>query len=450
MADAPQKPYSLELLQLLDQCCTPYHTVAVVCNQLQKQGFIQLREEDEWCLEEDCGYFVSRGDTSVIAFHTGTAPWNPIQGFRIGLCHTDAPSLKLRLRSAEQRLEQLRIPVEVYGGPILSSWLDRPLDVAGQLFGIDANGETVSLLVRSESPLAVIPNPAIHLVDLNHGFAYNPQQHLAALLGRGNLHDLWEQLIPQEFRSNFNQIMGGALYLVDGTPATLCGLNGDYIQAGRLDNAISCLAFCQAMARAVQQPQYTCQVAAFFDLEETGSNFNSAGSSFLPTVLKRITNAFSLDSDAFYRKCANSFMVSADAAHAIHPNFPEYHENAEAATGAPGYALNDDCAYSPKPGKGVVLKSQCSQSYATTAVGETLFNGLCSAYNIPCQYFLPRSDKRFGRTIGPNCAAELGIPTVDIGAPMWSMHSCRETMCLDDVAALVDFMGAFWCHPGLR
>ena len=392
-----------DFLEFLNASYTPYHAVGCLAMQLQEAGFRHLEESAHWELQPgDCGFVVRGG--ALIAFRLSTATAPDAHGFRIALAHTDSPSLKLKLADANggKNGEPLRIPVEVYGGPILSTWLDRPLGVAGRVAGM-SNGRPSAELVASEGPMAVIPNPPPHFTNTNSGhFSYNPQEHLAALFDAPDLASLYELLLAGLPMPVGKTLPAAELFLYSTMSAQLIGLSSTpYVQGARIDNLSSCHSIIEALLAAPNSED--TQVAALFNLEEVGQSFDSAGSNFLPRVLSRI-------------------------AHAFNPNFAGFYD--------PGYA--------PKLGGGPALKLNAQLRYATTVLGEALFHQVAEKANVPTQVFEARSDMPCGGTIGPVTATALGIPAIDLGIPIWAMHSLRETASIADVAYLTRFVQAYW------
>ena len=412
-----------DFLQFLNASLTPYHAVGYLAAQLQPAGFRHLEEADHWELKPGDRAFVVRGG-ALVAFQVGKRE----RGFRIALGHTDSPSLKLKLADASggSHGHPLRIPVEVYGGPIFSTWLDRPLGVAGRIAAMTNDGPAAQL-VDSEGAVAVIPNPPPHLVNLNGNFSYNPQEHLAAIFDADDLTSLLQLLLSG------TQIPGGQspaaeLFLYDPTPAQVIGISSQpYVQASRIDNLSSCHGIIQALLAT--EDEQTTKVAALFNLEEVGRSFDSADSNFLPMVLRRIAAELDPAADAYERMLADSQpMLSIDVAHALNPNFANLF----------------DSGYAPKVGGGPALKLNAQLRYATTVLGEAFFRAIAQKAEVPTQVFETRSDMPCGGTIGPVTAAKLGILTIDLGIPIWAMHSLRETCSLADVDYLTRFVKAYW------
>ena len=421
-----------QLLAFLDASPTAYHAAANASQFLAENGFALLDEGGEWHLETGHGYMVQRNQSSLLAFRTGTDR-RPVgeRGFRIVTAHTDSPAPKLKLRGANSLAGQLRIPVEIYGGLIHSSWLDRPLGVAGRVACKDLDGNGIAMkCIDLEFPVAVIPNPAIHLErNINHASEYNPQQHLAALFGRASV-DAFLLKICQAARCDLQNLMDMDLFLYDACKATFCGLDNDLVSSPRLDNLTSCHAILNALRQAM--PTDNIQVAFLADNEEVGSRSpQGAQSSFLRSTLERVALCLGAGPQDFYRLLAHSSLVSADSAHGQHPNYPEKH----------------DGSYAPKLNEGVVIKSNASLNYSSNAETASRFRALCQTYHIPVQDFINRSDMPCGSTIGPMCASLLGIPGIDIGTPLLAMHSCRELGGTDDHLFLIQALTAFLNMP---
>lgn len=410
------------LVEFLNSSPTKYHSAAAIASELESNGFQALDEKDEWSLVSGGKYFVQRNRSSVIAFRIGN-PGN----LRIAVCHTDSPSMKLRLKDAKEQDGLLRIPVEVYGGASNPTWLDRPLSVAGIAYFRDGDGKLSYHLVTGTASQAVIPNPPIHFVNLNDGIKYNQQNQLAAMLPYSSLQSFVDSLTPEGFPQQSAETFQAELYLADAQKAIL--LNGDLplIQAAHLDNLTSCQAVLNAL-NTCENPTGTI-VGGFFDLEEVGLNFQSAGSNFLRSVLERI--AFNLPNNspqALHRMLASAHCLSIDVAHAFHPNFPE----------------KFDKKMAPVVGAGPAIKYQANQRYATTLPGAVMLQEIARAKGLPLQEFTPRSDMGCGSTIGPMVAGSLGIPTVDIGVAIWAMHSVRETCAVEDVNTLENLVKGFF------
>ena len=411
------------IFQFLDKSPSAFHATTNACKILQDAGYQQLDEASHWQLKPGKGYFVTRNQSSVIAFqyHGKTTG-----GFRLVTGHTDSPAPKLKLAGASFSNGSVRVPVQLYGGDIHMSWLDRPLGVAGRIAFLDAKNQPKTALVNINRPVAVIPNLAIHLNHgVNNGLALNPQSQMAALFGGKSIEDLIDEF-AKAAKQKITTILDAELFLYDIQPATIVGLDNSLISSPRLDNLTSCHAAICGLLDA--KPRGVTPVIFLADNEEIGSRTpQGAMSTYLHTVMDRITLAAKGTQEDTYRAMAASSMLSIDSAHAIHPNYPEKH----------------DPAYAPKMNQGIVVKHNADFKYATTSETATRFRALCKKHGIKLQDFVNRSDMPCGSTIGPTCAAELGVPGIDIGSALWAMHSCREIGGLKDHDDLIKAAQAF-------
>jgi aspartyl aminopeptidase len=409
-----------------------YHATSTIISRLLAAGFEMLSEADSWKLRAGGRYFVARNHSAVIAFIVGSSPpWEG--GFSMAGSHTDSPGLKLRPDTIQRAAGCLRVGVEVYGGPILATWMDREYSLGG-LAMVDIEGQLVPRLFDLQRPVAVVPNPAIHMQkNINEGFQYNRHQHLQAVFGpvaAGAEKTALAGLIAEALGVASEQIRGFDAFLHDAHGPSLVGIDEAMIVSGRLDN----LAMCHAILHALLRSQETSatRVALFMDNEEVGSQTRQgADSSFMETLLHRVTAALGGERDAFWRSMARSFMVSADMAHAAHPNFPEFH----------------DAGYSPVINGGPVVKFSANYRYATTSESAAEFERWCRQAEVPSQRMLNRSDMPPGSTIGPMSSARLGVAAVDVGNPMWAMHSVRETAGVMDQWYMTRFLTTFFSAP---
>ncbi|MDD4537849.1 MAG: M18 family aminopeptidase [Lentisphaeria bacterium] len=415
------------LMAYLDASPTAYHATANARARLEQAGFTALDEGAAWSPQAGCGYFVERNQSALIAFRVGTGSL-AADGFRLVAAHTDSPAPKLKWRGAAERSGVLRIPVESYGGMLQSTWFDRPLAIAGRIALKAADGGIRWQLVLSSRPLAIIPSLAIHLNrDVNQGAAINVQQHLAALGGACSFADILKELCG----ATPAELLDADLFLADCQPATLCGVNQDIISASRLDNLCSCQAALDALIAA---PSAAATPVIFLaDNEEVGSETaQGAASAFWRDTLERLCLTQSNgDRETIFRALSRSFLLSLDAAHAVHPNYEEKH----------------DPAYAPVLNRGVVIKNNASFRYSSTAVSSALFRQLCRDQGIAHQDFINRSDQPCGSTVGPTCAARLGVKAVDVGIPLWAMHSSRESAGVKDQQALTEAVAAIFAMP---
>ncbi len=426
MSEPLSPPVWAELPQFIAAAVTPFHVRQIISDALRAGGFQEFSEREAWQLTPGKTGFVQRNQSALIAFRIGSSSEPGRGGFNLIAAHTDSPGLKLKLRGAQRQAGTLRIPVEVYGGPIDGTWLDRPLGIAGRIWELERDTENPRL-VDSRRALAVIPNLAIHFQRPNdEGIVYNRQQHLAALCGAGELEELLEELLGTKPPADLADL-SEELYLYAIEKPQLLGLHGDLLSAPRLDNLASCQAGLIALLKA--PPQSATQVLLLADNEEVGNrSAQGADSSFLRDILWRLAPGVPASEENLLRHLSASWMLSADAAHALHPNYPEAH----------------DPSYGPVINGGVVVKSHASLRYASNAVSQGRLLRLCRQSGLPVQFFTSRSDKPCGSTIGPTCSARLGIPAVDLGIPLWAMHSCREIAGCQDQKALQAVFAAFW------
>jgi aspartyl aminopeptidase len=413
-----------DFIRFLDACPTPYHAAREVGERLAGAGFQALDERAAWRLGPGDRAFLVRGGT-IIAFVLGQIPpWE--SGFVLLGAHTDSPNLRLKPNPEHTQHGYRQLSVEVYGGVLLGTWLDRDLSLAGRV--VLSGGKTE--LVRLPGSVCRIPNLAIHLNrDVNkEGLVLNAQTHLMPLWSleakqSGSILDLVTAALAQTSSAGAkpSDIVGFDLCLFDTQGAALGGASGELLSSARLDNLGSCYPAHQALIAAGDAGAST-RVVALYDHEEVGSQTASgARSLLLETVLERLTLAYpEAGRDALPRALARSFFVSADMAHAVHPNYPDKH----------------DKQHRPLIGGGPLVKVNANQSYATDGIAHGAFIDACRAEGISPQVFVSRNDQPCGSTIGPITAARLGLRTIDVGNPMLAMHSCRETAGTHDTAVM--------------
>lgn len=413
-----------DVLNYLNASPTAFHAAANARRRLLEAGFTCLSEGDRWTLAAGGKYVVERNGSALIAFRL-PAQWSAAAGFRLLTAHTDSPGLKVKLPGSADAANLLMVPVEVYGGAILSAWLDRPLALAGRAVW-ETPGGLEARLFKLEEPLAVIPNLALHLNrDVNQGFSYNPRQHLSVCLGKASPADLRRRLddavgCPADVTARYE------LFLHEQTPARLGGLNRDLLTGPRLDNLTSCHAAVAAVTAAPADAAIS--VAFLADHEEIGSvSAQGANSAFLRDVLHRVVLALGGDGEDCLRALSGSRLLSMDSAHAVHPSYLDKY----------------DSAATPVIGGGVAIKTNVSQRYCTNALSAERFAAMCRREGIPCQAFTNRADMPCGSTIGPACAALLGLEGLDVGTPILAMHSIRETAGVQDHLALMAAARAF-------
>lgn len=418
------------LLEFIDRSPTPFHAVQEMTRTLSDKGFNKLTETDAWNLVPNGKYFLTRNDSSLIAFEVGT---KPDAGFKIIGAHTDSPNLRLKPNAGFAKSGYLQLGVEVYGGVLLSTWTDRDLSLAGRVI-LGSKKKPFSKLIRFNEPLLRIPQLAIHLNrDVNKkGLILNAQNHLPPIFSleqKSSPDEILKKMISHELKCKPADILGLELSLYDTQPGTLAGPEKEFIFSGRLDNLASCHSAMHALTESTKKDPAT-KVIAFYDHEEVGSETaQGAGSPFLKDVLERIT--LTGERETFFRAMAKSFFISADMAHAVHPNYSDKY----------------DTQHMPIINGGPVIKSNAGQRYATEGLSSAWFEELCNKAKVPVQKFVVRSDLGCGSTIGPITAANLGVRTVDVGNPMLSMHSIREMSGSKDHEYMIRAFKEFFHSP---
>lgn len=414
-----------KLFRFLDESPTCYHAAANAKAALTAAGAVELRESEQWKLEKGTLYIVERGDSALVAFRV---PEGPFHGFLMAAAHSDSPTFKVReTAEAASAGNTLRLSVEPYGGGVWRGWLDRPLSVAGRVV-IRQGDRLVSRLVNIDRDLLVIPGVAIHMDrSVNKGAELNPAVDLLPLLGCGKEPGAFRKLIAEAAGVREEHLLSTELFLYPRTKAVQTGLNGEFIVSPRLDD-LQCVFGCLEGFLAAK-PGGSLPVLAVFNNEEVGSNTRQgADSTFLTDVLERIAHGCGLDSEGWKAAVANSFMVSADNAHAIHPAHPEYADKGEC----------------PVLGGGIVIKYNANQRYTTDAVSGAVFQAICQEAGVPVQRYSNRADLPGGSTLGNISTAHLSVPTVDIGLPQLAMHSVCETAGAADTDHLVKAMTAYF------
>ena len=402
--------YTQNLLNFIDSSTTSFHVVANLKKELKLKNYTELREQGNWTLKKNSKYFVTRADGSIIIFTT-PKNWTKEYSYKIIGAHTDSPCLKIKNNPVSTKEGYQLLNIEVYGGVLLSSWFDRDLNFGGRLIIENDAGELEQKTVTVTKKLR-IPRLAIHLDrDVNrNGFTPNPQEHMFPVIGLNNNLSFNDWLKKETGVTG--TILSWDLFLFDTEKSSFGGINNEFIYAPRLDNLASVHASFEAILQS-ENSDNEVQMAVYFQHEEIGSESqNGANSNFLEATLKRIHNFISDNEEHYFQAIARSFFISADMAHAVHPS----------------YSTKHDPNHKPHIGKGPVIKSNANMRYATDAFSIAKFKQWCKKANVPFQDFCSRNDIGCGSTIGPMTAAKIGIPTIDIGNPMLSMHSIRE-MC---------------------
>jgi len=483
---APPPQEAVDCVAYLNDAWTPYHSVLATCKELLAAGFQEISERDAWSLAPGGKYFFTRNMSAVTAFAVG-AKYAPGEGFIIIGAHTDSPCPKLKPNTKTSGAGFLQVRVQNYGGGLWYTWFDRDLGIAGRVLVRRGGGSEGALpkfsheLVKIDRPIMRIPSLAIHLDrTLSDGFKVNFQSHMVpviatavnAALGGGAAaagaaaeegapaaaaaaeaqpdakkakedteskhHPILLEMLSEELGCAPGDIMDFELQLCDVQPSVIGGARREFIFSGRLDNLASCFASLRAMVATSSDASLAeetgVRMMVHFDHEEVGSDSaQGAGSSMTEDAMRRITGALTAgagpaEEGAEERSRRASFCVSADMAHAVHPNYSDRHE--------PGHQ--------PKFGGGVVVKHNANQRYATDAVTAFLFRELGERVGVPVQEFVVRSDLGCGSTIGPILSTSTGIRTVDVGAPQLSMHSVREMCGVEDIAHAVKHFTAVY------
>lgn len=429
MTDSVEK-FNKGLVDFLAASPTPFHAVETMKTALLEKNFNELKEADIWQLNKAGKYFITRNDSSIIAFKLGENDLSE-SGFRMIGAHTDSPCLKVKPNPELVKHGYGQLGVEVYGGALLNPWFDRDLSLAGRVNFVDANDQLRSRLIDFKNPIAVIPSLAIHLDrEANTLKAVNQQTDLPPVLllcdepEKFNL----KKLLSEEFEKedkDVKQILDYELFFYDVQPPALIGLKHEFLASSRLDNLLSCYTGLMALLDADdgQAALLVCN-----DHEEVGSmSASGAKGTFLKSVLERIL----VDNESRNRMLAMSVLVSADNAHGVHPNFADKH----------------DSNHGPLLNAGPVIKVNANQSYATNSGTAALFRILAKQVDVPLQSFVVRTDMGCGSTIGPITAAEIGVKSIDVGVPTFAMHSIRELAGAKDAYYLYRVLKCFNNKP---
>jgi aspartyl aminopeptidase len=422
------------LLDFIDASPSPWHVADSLENHLKQYGFERLEETAAWRLCRNGRYYAVRDGSSIIAFVLGDQSL-PTNGFKILAAHTDSPGLRVRPNAAQNSAGIARLGVEIYGGPILATFADRDLSLAGRI--VYRNGDAVdSRLVHFKQPLLRLPNLAIHLNrNVNDdGLKLHRQNELPLLLGQLAEDQLpkhyFLQMLERETHIETERILSWELAVCDTQKGAFWGAEQEFYADSQIDNLAGCHAGLMALSDKDTLESGRTLLCAFFDHEEIGSqSFKGAEGSFLPDVLKRIAAALTMNDEDYRRSLAHSFMVSVDMAHAYQPNFPN--------------------AYEPQHqvlvNKGPVIKLNANLRYASESLSEAMFAAWCETANVPYQKYSHRCDLPCGSTIGPIVSTSLGIRSVDVGCPMWAMHSIRESAGALDHGYIIQALRQYFC-----
>jgi len=413
------------LLGFLDASPTPFHATLNMSMMLENAGFIKLIETDKWDLKEGQKYFVTRNDSSVIAFTFPHAKTPYAKNYTMVGSHTDSPNLKLKPNPVIKEHGVIKFGVEPYGGLLLNTWFDRDLSLAGRVSYLDSNDEIKDTLIDVKKAIAIVPSLAIHLDDkANKDKTVNKQTDMCPILTTNDDFEFDEFLKWQLSKNEIldvKELYASELSFYDTQRASFIGLHDDFIASARVDNLLSCYVGLLAIC-SVEADKPMLFIAS--DHEEVGSESTSgAGGSFLENTLRRMFP----DYEDYMQMIRGSIMISADNAHAVHPNFPSKH----------------DSKHAPYINKGSVIKVNANQRYASNSTTISRFMNVANSLSEPYQEFVTRSDMGCGSTIGPITATRLGIETLDVGLPTFAMHSIRELCGSDDAHSLYKILVGF-------
>ena len=421
------KEISKELVDFIKNSPTAFHAVDNMRNLLLEKGYEELLEGSFWNIIAGGKYFVTRNNSSIIALNLGTKLDD--YSLNIVASHSDVPTFKIKENAEiEVKGKYTQLNTEGYGGMICSTWFDRPLSIAGRV--LVKNEDTYQTkLLNIDRDLIMIPNVAIHMNrDINSGYAYNKQVDMLPLFaGSDCKKGDFKKFIAKEMNVEQEDIYGMDLYLYSRMTPSIWGLNEEFISSPKLDD-LQC-AFSSLKGFLQGSNEKSINVFACFDNEEVGSETKQgAASTFLYDVLKRINNGLGKSEEDYYRALASSFMLSADNAHAVHPNHPSKTDS-------------NNCVYM---NEGVVVKSHAGQKYTSDAVSIAVFKGLCEKAGVPVQFFANRSDANGGSTLGNISMSQVSVNCVDIGLAQLSMHSTFETAGIKDTYYMVEVVKEFF------
>lgn len=416
---------SEKLLNFLKESPTAFHAVENMKTRFLEEGFVELKEQEHWHLEKGGRYFVMRNGSALIAF---SVPQQEVWKFHITASHSDSPSFKIK-EDPEMNVTDayVKLNVEGYGGMLMAPWFDRPLSVAGRLV-VRENGMLAEKLVNVDRDLVMLPSLAIHMNrKVNEGYSYNIQKDMLPLYGCGEAKDSFWQNIADAAGVEKEDILGHDLFLYSRSEGTIWGARNEFLSSGRLDD-LQC-AFASMEGFLNGKKQESIAVHCVLDNEEVGSGTKQgAASTFLRDTLMRINTGLGRSYEEYLMTLAGSFMISADNAHALHPNYIE----------------KADPVNQPVLNGGIVIKYSANQKYCTDAVSAAVFKDLCEKADVPYQSYLNRSDVPGGSTLGNISNSQVAVNMVDIGLPQLAMHSPYETAGVKDTWYLCRVLEAFY------
>lgn len=414
-----------ELFQFIENSPSCFHAIETIRKKLNDEGFIELVEGRSWQIEKGKKYYVTRNLSSIIAFKI---PENDLKNFHIVASHSDSPTFKIKENAEiEVNNKYVKLNTEKYGGMICSTWFDRPLSIAGRILVKEGN-LVKTHLVNIDKDLVIIPNLAIHMNRaVNDGYKYNAQIDMLPLYGDNTSKGSLMKTVAQSVGVEEDSILGTDLFLYNRMRGTKIGANSEYISSPRLDD-LEC-AYASLSAFLSETNSNSASVYCVFDNEEVGSGTKQgADSTLLYDVLRRINMCLGNSEEDYYKLIASSFMISADNAHALHPNYSDKSDPTNKVY------IND----------GIVIKYNANQKYTTDAVSASIFKSICDSVNVPYQTFTNRSDILGGSTLGNISNAHVSLNTIDIGLAQLAMHSTYETAGAKDVTYLIEALKAFY------
>ena len=414
-----------QLFKFIENSPSCFHAIKTITEELKNEGFVEIKEKDTWQIEQGKKYYVTRNLSSVIAFKI---PQNDFKSFNIVASHSDSPTFKIKANAEiEVKNKYVKLNTEKYGGMICSTWFDRPLSIAGRIL-VKENNAVKTHLVNIDKDLVIIPNLAIHMNrEVNDGYKYNAQIDMLPLYGDNSSKGSLMKTIAKEAEVEEESILDTDLFLYNRMNGTKIGSNEEYISSPRLDD-LEC-AFTSLSAFLSENTSNSASVYCVFDNEEVGSGTKQgADSTFLYDVLRRINISLGKTEEDYYRLISSSFMVSADNAHALHPNYTDKSDLTNKVY------MND----------GIVIKYNANQKYTTDAVSASIFKSICDSVDVPYQTFTNRSDILGGSTLGNISNAHVSLNTIDIGLAQLAMHSTYETAGAKDVTYMIDAIKAFY------
>lgn len=427
------EPLVQDLMRFLDASSVNFLAAKEITTRLDEAGFTRLDRAEHWKLTPGGKYYTTQNDSAVMAFVTGDSPE---AGYHIISAHSDSPGFRIKPH-AEMKCENgvVKLNTEVYGGPILYTWFDRPLSIAGRVIVRSDNPlKPEHITVRIDRPLLTIPHLAIHFNRaVNEGNPLSKQKDMLPVIAIVNealeADNLLLRLISEETGVEMGQIIDFDLSLYDTTPACLLGVHNEFLTSGRIDDLSMVHAALSAMTSTAHVPSRATRVMAIFDNEETGSGTKQgAASPLLKDTLIRINQCLGGNDESYLIGVANSFMVSADNAHALHPNYPE----------------KQDPTNHPGLGKGPVIKINANCKYMSDADSAAVFAEICRMADVPVQYFVNHSDVAGGSTLGNILTSQIDLRGVDMGAAIWAMHSVRETASATDHVLITRAFSQFY------